>query len=176
MDERADESMSHLHLTAWATAAQFLAREAAVLDSGDYKGWLELLAEDIQYQVPVRATRYGTLEDEFSATSFHFDEDFYSLTMRVNRLDTKFAWAEDPPTRVRHIVGNVLVRDASDDRIEVSSAFLLYRSRLDEAQGEVLSGLREDRLVREGPGWRLGRRTAFLDQTVLAVSTLSTFL
>ena len=31
------------------------------------------------------------------------------LEMRVTRLDTGMAWAEDPPSRTRHLIGNLEV-------------------------------------------------------------------
>ena len=35
------------------------------------------------------------------------EEDKRYLEMRVARLDTGMAWAEDPPSRTRHLVGNL---------------------------------------------------------------------
>lgn len=160
----------------WARAYEFLAREARLLDQGALDDWLQLLCNDIEYLVPVRATRYGEAQEEFSRTSFHFEEDRYSLGMRVKRLDTRFAWAEDPPTRTRHLVGNVLCERQADGNLSVVSTVLLHRSRLDEGVGETLTGERQD-VLREVDGLlRLARRIVLLDQTTLPVSTLSTFL
>ncbi|MCU1615607.1 MAG: hcaF [Frankiales bacterium] len=158
-------------------ATRFLYREAAALDSGNFDAWLAMLAPDIQYQVPVRSTRYGRADEEFSATSFHFDEDLFSLTMRVKRLATRFAWAEDPPSRNRHMVTNVLVTAVSaTGALKVSSNLLLTRSRFDESRTESLSGARSDVLERIDGRLRLARRTVFLDQTTLPVGSITTFL
>src|SRR6516162_1268728 len=35
------------------------------------------------------------------------EEDRRYLEMRVARLDTGMAWAEDPPSRTRHLIGNL---------------------------------------------------------------------
>ena len=44
-----------------------------------------------------------------------FDEDIRTLTARVARLDTGMAWAEDPPSRTRHVITNIeIAPDASD--------------------------------------------------------------
>ena len=167
--------MDHLYDT--VRVHEFLAHEAELLDAGNLTGWLELLTEDIRYLAPVRSTRYGRHENEFSSTSFHFEEDHYSLTMRIRRLDTKFAWAEDPPTRTRHLIGNVRVLERGAAEVVASSAFMLYRSRLDEPTGEMLTGRRRD-VLREDSlgGLRLADRLVLVDQTTLPVSTLSTFL
>ena len=38
-----------------------------------------------------------------------FEDDKTYMTMRIDRLDTGMAWAEDPPSRTRHIVGNLVL-------------------------------------------------------------------
>lgn len=158
-------------------ATHFLYREAALLDSGQFDAWLVMLAPDIRYQVPVRSTRYGRTEEEFSTTSFHFDEDIFSLTMRVKRLSTRFAWAEDPPSRNRHMITNVLITGVSGPgRVEVESNLLLVRGRFDEARSESLSGTRSDVLERIDGRLRLAERTVFLDQTTLPMGSITTFL
>src|SRR5882724_9707132 len=114
---------------------QFLYQEAALLDDGDYHGWLAILADDIQYWMPTRYNRTRR-ERELDASSetelAFFDDDRASLGMRVKRLDTGMAWAEDPPSRTRHLVTNVQIRPRSAvDEYDVTSSFLLYRTRLE---------------------------------------------
>jgi 3-phenylpropionate/cinnamic acid dioxygenase small subunit len=153
----------------------FLVREAGLLDSGDYEAWLKLLTEDIVYQMPVRSTRYGNGADEFSATSFHLNEDLYSLRLRIARLRTRFAWAEDPPTRTRHFVSNVMTLATDESGITVRSSVLLYRSRMDDP-AEMLTAERRDVLRRTPQGLRLAQRTVLTDQSSLTMSAITTFL
>ncbi|MEU8802418.1 aromatic-ring-hydroxylating dioxygenase subunit beta [Spirillospora sp. NPDC048819] len=158
-------------------AAEFLFREAALLDHGDLDGWVGLLTDDIEYKVPVRSTRYGRPEDEFSRTSFHFNEDLFSLSKRAERLKSAFAWAEDPPTRTRHFISNVYVVDRDgDEQIRVRSNLMLVRTRFDDARSEVLTGERTDILRGGEESLRLARRTVHLDQTTLPAGSISTFL
>jgi 3-phenylpropionate/cinnamic acid dioxygenase small subunit len=160
-----------------ADARQFLNREALLLDSGDLEGWLGILAPDISYRVPVRTTRYGRTADEFSPVAAHFDEDLFTLTMRVKRLGTRYAWAEDPPSRSRHLVSNIIVTGGSDGpNFEVASSLLLLRTRFDDGRTESLSGARADTLRRVGGGLELARRVVYLDQTTLPVGSITTFL
>jgi 3-phenylpropionate/cinnamic acid dioxygenase small subunit len=160
-----------------ADASRFLFREARVLDAGDLDTWLTMLTEDIEYRVPVRTTHYGRGDEEFSATSRHFDEDMFTLVMRVKRLATRYAWAEDPPSRNRHMVSNVLVeRITADGQLEVTSNVLLVRTRFDDARLQALSGARQDVLRRVDGALRLARRTVYLDQTTLPVGSITTFL
>ena len=109
--------------------------EAALLDDGKFHEWLGILAEDVHYWMPTRYNRTRReREHEFSKPNeiAFFDEDKSSLAMRVKRLDTGMAWAEDPPSRTRHLVTNVQVRQRSAaDEYDVTSSFLLYRTRLE---------------------------------------------
>lgn len=154
----------------------FLSREADLLDRGDLESWLLLLTDDVRYVMPVRSTRYSRLTEEFSTTSFVFDDDLFGLKMRVARLNTRFAWAEDPASRNRHFISNILVTADQGDRLQVRSSVLLYRSRLDDAVGELLTGERRDVLRRTEAGLRLARREVYLDQTVISLSAVTTFV
>lgn len=155
-------------------AEEFLYREAELLDDGRFREWLDLLTDDVRYRVPVRQTRERG-ESGVSAEMFHLDEDRDSLTLRVDRLETGFAWAEDPPSRVRHFVTNVRVRPHGDE-LAVRSNLLLYRGRWDRAEHDLLSGERHD-VLRPGPGGlRLAARTVVLDATTLPTLNLAIFL
>ena len=168
--------MNATALDATAFASRFLVREARLLDANRFHDWLALLAPDIRIQAPVRTTRPSGDGSEFSATTYHLDEDRYSLEMRVARLDTPYAWAENPPSRCRHFVSNVEARWIGDDELEAESNLLLYRTRGDSAMHEMLTGRRVDAIVREGDGARLRSRTIYFDQTTLTMSSLSLFL
>lgn len=170
-------ALSREHAENEADARQFLNREALLLDSGDLEGWLGILAPDISYRVPVRTTRYGRTEDEFSPIAAHFYEDMFTLTMRVKRLATRYAWAEDPPSRSRHLVSNIIVTGtAHGPEFEVGSSLLLLRTRFDDGRTESLSGARVDTLRRVDGGLELARRVVYLDQTTLPVGSITTFL
>jgi ethylbenzene dioxygenase beta subunit len=155
-------------------AEEFLYREAELLDDGRFREWLDLLTEDVRYRVPVRVTRERG-ESGVSAEMFHLDEDRDSLALRVDRLETGFAWAEDPPSRVRHFVTNVRPRPQGDE-LAVRSNVLVYRARWDRGEHDLLSGERHD-VLRPGPGGlRLAARTVVLDATTLPTLNLAIFL
>jgi biphenyl 2,3-dioxygenase beta subunit len=158
---------------------QFLYLEAELLDAGRFHEWYDLLADDVHYWMPVRENRLRRERDrELGAPTdlAYFDDDKQTLGQRIRRLDTGMAWAEDPPSRTRHVVGNVRVRPgAADGEFEVTSAFLLYRTRLETDQN-LFAGRRDDVLRRAGDGgWRLARRRIVLDQNVILSKNLSVF-
>ncbi|WP_062214392.1 3-phenylpropionate/cinnamic acid dioxygenase subunit beta [Streptomyces sp. NBRC 109706] len=157
--------------------ADFLHREALALDERRYRDWLGYLTDDISYVVPLRVTREGLAEWEVSPTARIFDDDKQTLTLRVARLETDFAWAEQPPSRTRHYVTNVVADPGErDDELLVSSNCLVYRSRGDSIEPNLYSVARRDTLRRAADGWLLARRYAVLDQAVINAHNLSIFL
>lgn len=163
-------------LNAWYGAYAFLTEEARRLDAHDVDGWIELLADDIRYRMPVRSVRYCDDASEVSERTYVFDEDLFSLRARADRLRTRSAWAEDPASRTRHIIGNVAIDQHDDVQLSVRSNVALWRLRLDEPVGELLTGERHDVLRSTDDGLRLASRLVLTDQTVLPMSSLTTFL
>ena len=158
---------------------QFLYRESRILDDRRYEEWYELLADDLHYFMPTRYNRLKREADkEFSAPdeAAFFDEDKGSIAMRIRRLNTGMAWAEDPPSRTRHMVSNVVIRPMANDEYEVDCYYMLYRSRL-EREVEIFVGMRHDRLRRadKPAGFQVARRVIILDQTILLARNLSFF-
>ena len=157
-------------------AHQFLVEEAALLDAADYAGWLELLCEDIRYVMPVRVTTARGAGFDSLASMGHFDEDMYALRKRVQRLATDHAWTEDPPSRTRHFVTNVRTFRPGGDDLRVESALLLFRSRGDTREADLLSAGRTDLLRATADGLHLARREITVDESVLRTQNLAVFL
>jgi 3-phenylpropionate/cinnamic acid dioxygenase small subunit len=158
---------------------QFLYHEAALLADREYRDWLDLFADDIHYWMPTRYNRLRReMDKEFSAPdeAAFFDDDKDSLNRRIIRLETGMAWAEDPPSRTRHLFTNIRVVPSDADEYEAHCNFLLYRSRL-EHDVEFFVGAREDllRRVDRGVGWEIARRKIVLDQSTLNAKNLSMF-
>jgi len=157
---------------------QFLYEEASLIDERRFDEWLELLADDLEYWMPVRSTRVaGDEAAEFTKPGevAFFDDDKSSMTQRVAKLRTGFAWSEDPPSRTRHLVGNVrILEKRSETDVTVTCNFLLYRSRLAHDEDFWL-GRREDALRKAGERWTVYRRHVFLDHVSLNSKNLSVF-
>src|SRR5262245_23698029 len=111
--------LSGTDLEIWFAAQRFLIHEAELLDDGRLREWLDLLGEDIRYQIPIRITRERSAATELGDVGFHMDEDKGMLTTRIHRLETEYAWAEDPPSRTRRYVTNVRCESAEDESFEV---------------------------------------------------------
>ena len=124
--------------------------------------------------MPVRVTSPHSLSDSALEDMEHFDEDRYSLEKRVSRFETEHAWAEDPPSRTRHMIHNVRVLAESGDELVVEANFHLYRTRLDSEEDSWI-GRRRDRLRRVDGELRISERHVFLEQTVILSRNLSNF-
>ena len=155
---------------------QFLYAEAALLDARRYREWLELVADDIHYWMPIRRTvTNADLDREFTRPGdvAYFDDDRDLLEMRVKKLEAGSAWSEDPPSRSRHLVTNVRILEVADDTVTLEACFHLYRTRLN-SEVDSWVGRRVDTLRRTGAGFLLARRHLFLDQTLILSTNMST--
>lgn len=165
---------------------QYYYEEAELLDDGRFTDWLDLLADDLHYWMPTRTNRLRrqqALAIAAPGEAAFYDETKESLAWRIRRFDSGMAWAEDPPSRTRHLVTNVVVRHAEIDDVAgtdtgdlvVRSAFLVWRNRL-ERESTIYAGGRTDLLRREADGRLLvARRTILLDQNILLAKNISTF-
>jgi 3-phenylpropionate/cinnamic acid dioxygenase small subunit len=154
---------------------EWLNEEAALLDANKMREWLELLDSEVDYRLPIRVTRERPKGLGFSAEGYHMYEDFESLRVRVERLYGEYAWAEDPPSRTRRLVSNVRVSVARSDEYEVLSNLLIFRSRLDAIEYELIAGERHDLLIEVAGGLKLRRRLILLDHSTLANKNLALF-
>jgi len=163
--------------------AEFLYREAELLDERRYDEWLALLTDDIRYWMPMRRNvKYGEGAREFTRDTTDinwFDEGKDTLARRVKQIQTGIHWAEEPVSRIAHLVSNVQVLEATpsvaDPReVQAKCRFLIYRNRV-ETETDILVGKREDLLRRDGEDWRIARRKIILDQNVLLSKNLTFF-
>lgn len=156
---------------------KFYTHEAALLDHHRYEEWVTLFSEDTHYFMPIRRTMpRRSLGKEFTQPGemAFFDDDKAMLQGRVAKLATGTAWAEDPPSRTRHLITNVRIIAEDGDELTVETCFHLYRTRLKSEVDEWI-GRREDVLRRVEGGFQITKRYIFLDQTVLLSQNLSNF-
>ena len=161
---------------------QLLCREARLLDERRFREWLALFTEDARYWMAARSNRYPKtskavaildpdryVEDDLTKEGdlAIFDETREELARRIARLETGMAWAEDPPSRTRHLIANIEVTTGKrPSEVTVYCNFIVYRSR-GEAEQDFYVGAREDGLQWVDGALRIARRKLILDQNVL---------
>ena len=165
---------------------QFYYREALLLDNIKYEDWFALLDDDIHYYMPIRRNRmqrYGkvrsndlpeyTNKHEFA----HFDDDKTTMNGRLRKLLSDYSWSENPASRTRHTVSNVIITEGEEDNtLNVCSSFIVYRNRL-ETQVDLFAGERHDVLRRSDNalGFKIAKRTVLLDQSTILSNNISIF-
>src|ERR1700736_1238852 len=100
---------------------QFLYREDRLLDERRFHEWPQLFPDDVRYSMAGRRNRYPKSTKAIAILNLDryveqdlaehaelaiLDENKQTLSARVARLDTGMAWAEDPPSRTRHLLAN----------------------------------------------------------------------
>ena len=156
---------------------RFYYDEAALLDSHRYEEWLALFSDDAHYFMPIRRTRtQREMDKEFTKPGemAFFDDTKLLLAGRIAKLRTGRSWAEDPPSRTRHLITNIRVVKDDGGRLEVESNFHVYRTRLNSEETSWI-GSRRDVLRRVEGSFRIADRKIFLEQTVLLSRNLSNF-
>ncbi len=156
---------------------RFYYDEAALLDAHQYEEWLALFSDDAHYFMPIRRTRtQREIDKEFTQPGemAFFDDTKMLLAGRIAKLKTGRSWAEDPPSRTRHLITNVRIVKDDGRTLEVASNFHLYRTRLNSEETSWI-GSRRDVLRRVEGSFQIVDRKIFLEQTVLLSRNLSNF-
>lgn len=144
-----------------------------LLDHDRLEDWLALLAEDVRYWGPVRRD-LARGEENFDEPHLltHFDEDHATMELRVARLRTGSAHAEEPPSRLRHFVSNVKILETVDESsVRVASNFIVFRSRSGREE-TLFVGERRDRWRRSESGWQLAERMIVFDHDIIGNITV----
>lgn len=154
---------------------RFLFREAALLDQRDYRAWLSLTTEDVQYRVTAAVARdAGTTMVDYAI----IDENLTGLKSRIDQISNpRLTRAENPPSMTRRVVSNIeAYHTENQSEFAVTSYLLAYRSRPSEPRGGFYVAVRNDTLRRNSTEWRLARRNVQLDHIMLHDGALSTLL
>jgi 3-phenylpropionate/cinnamic acid dioxygenase small subunit len=84
-------------------------------------------------------------------------------------------WAEEPVSRIRHIISNVRVTDVQGDEITTTDNFFVWHNRLLE-EVNLFVGTRTNVLRRDpDTGFKVAKRTILLDQNVLLAKVVTFF-
>lgn len=163
---------------------EFLYDEAELLDERRFREWLDTLAEDLVYFMPMMYNvKFGEHaageKTRFEKDMSWFNEGKWTLTKRVEQILTGVHWAEEPLSRLCRAVSNVQVTDVrtndkGEEEVSVRSRFVTYQNRC-EYEEYLFVGKRNDVLRRVNGQWKLARREIHLGQTVLLAKNLSIF-
>lgn len=158
---------------------QFLFDEADAVDSRQFERWLEFFAEDLRYWIPLRKNMPGKGKHPDvggDRDAAWIDDDMETLRKRVAQILTGVHWAEEPPSRVVHLVTNIRVKPIQDSADHhVFSNLIVHRNRL-ETESDLIVARREDKIRRAGGLLKIYRRTIYLNHHTLTAKNLSFFV
>ncbi len=158
--------------------------EADLLDERRYREWLGMLTEDVVYFMPMRRNvKFGQHAERENTRLGEgiswFDEDKWTLTKRVEQILTGVHYAEEPLSRVCHVVTNVRIKSATPSieqatEVAVGCRFLVYQNRV-EYENYTFIGRRNDVLRWTDGTWKIAKREIILEQNVLLAKNLTAF-
>lgn len=158
--------------TARLAVEEFYRREILILQERRYQDWLGLMDDSIRYNVPVTVYTEAGLVVENNALGY-YDEDLTLLKARVQKLESRRSWVENPPSRLRYFVQVIDLAVNGSASISVRSNLLLFQHRWNVDQH--FSGERHDLLVAGQDGLKLGERTVVMDRQAFTHQGLSVF-
>jgi 3-phenylpropionate/cinnamic acid dioxygenase small subunit len=155
----------------------FYYREAAVQDNKEDRKWLAMLTDDATYTLPVRVTKEREAGSSLLKEGGFMVDTKSSLEIRVKRNETEYAWAENPPSRTKHLVSNITIENGEKaDEYKVKSYVLLTVNRSDDRSCEVFPYERQDVLKKIDGAWKIASRLIIPEETRLGISAITFFL
>ncbi|AEX21813.1 3-phenylpropionate/cinnamic acid dioxygenase subunit beta [Vibrio sp. EJY3] len=157
--------------------SQFLFHEATLLDDWKFRDWLELLDDELVYtmRTTVNAQTRDRRKGKQPPTTWIFNDTKSQLERRIARLETGMAWAEEPPSRTRHLITNCQVEETELPGVFAARVnYILYRAQK-ERDETFYVGTRFD-LVKQtntDNNWSLLKREIVLDQATINSHNLS---
>ncbi len=179
VDQKVNQDAAIARILLLHEVQEFLYTEAELLDERRFEEWLDLFADDVHYWMPIRRNVKFGEQARIEETSAErdiswFDEGKKTLVSRVLQLSTGLHWAEEPLSRVCHIVTNVQLTEVALPEVAVKSRFVVYRNRLQD-ETDFFVGKREDLLRQVEGEWKIARRKIILDQNVLLAKNVTFF-
>ena len=149
-----------------AAVAEFLYREARLLDARKFSDWLELFCEDAVFWAPAVGMDGEYTTDPEVSLNFIYIVGRAGLEARVFRVESGGSLASNPLPHTRHLVTNVAVD--SDGPAEVAAFANTQIVAYCEARGQqIINGSYEYVLRKEDGGLRIAQKKILLLEYVI---------
>jgi 3-phenylpropionate/cinnamic acid dioxygenase small subunit len=149
-----------------AAVAEFLYREARLLDARKFSDWLELFCEDAVFWAPAVGMDGEYTTDPEVSLNFIYIVGRAGLEARVFRVESGGSLASNPLPHTRHLVTNVAVD--SDGPAEVVAFANTQIVAYCEARGQqIINGSYEYVLRKEDGGLRIAQKKILLLEYVI---------
>ena len=135
--------------------ADWITREAGLLDDARFEEWLGLLTDDFRYWMPVSREQADPAQGVA-----HIHDDHAMISARMHRLAHPRAFSAEPPPDTVRLVGSITAEEEGDAVVARSKVILLEHRDRDrfEADTRTFGARVEHRLVRDGDGFLMRRK------------------
>jgi 3-phenylpropionate/cinnamic acid dioxygenase small subunit len=133
-------------------------REAWLLDHQDFKGWLNLYAEDVLFWMPAWRDNNTLTQDPDRELSLIYYRGKDNLRDRVDRLTSGMSPVSRTLPRVVHLITNVMVAEVSETAATVQSSFATHAFAPRTDRVTTHFGHYEHDLRRHDAGWLISRK------------------
>jgi 3-phenylpropionate/cinnamic acid dioxygenase small subunit len=123
-----------------AALADFIYREARLLDEKRFEEWYELFTEDARYWMPLTRGQ----PDGITHTSL-FYEDKLLLKVRIERLRHPSAFSQQQPSYCQHVLQQPALESSDGDLFVMRTPFIYVETQLDSQM--MLAGVAFHHLV-----------------------------
>lgn len=147
---------------------QFIYYEAQLADEHRYDEWLALWTDDALYWVPSGRDEI----DPRREISLIYD-DRVRLQVRISRLKSGFAHAQEPKSRMRRLVSNIVIEEEKNGEITAYSNFMLAELR--RGKQDIFAGRTMHRLRPQGESFKIVAKKVLLINNDESIDNL-TFL
>ena len=135
---------------------------ADALDDGALESWPDLFAADCLYRVVPREN----FEQELPISLIYCEgRDMLFDRVLAIREATLFL-----PRLIRHLVGNIRLREIGSDGLRLTANFALFQTMTDRPSELFLCGRYHDRVVEDGDALRFAERICVYDSTIVPTS------
>lgn len=132
------------------------------LDEGELERWPDFFSDDCLYRVMPR----DNFERGLPIALIYCE----SRNMLVDRVVALRETALYVPRTVRHLVGNIRLREIGPQGLRLTANFILCQTMTDQPSELFLCGRYHDRVVEDGDSLRFAERICVYDSTVVPTS------
>lgn len=143
-------------------ATELLHREGLYLDEQRFDEWLALFTDDCEYHVPSWISEHAHTTDPKRELSLIYYKTRGGLEDRVWRVKSGLSVASTPIPRTCHLVSNILLDEASDAAMQVTSAWTVHCYYHKPKENRVFFGHSRHHLVATDDGWKIARKRVIL--------------
>ena len=136
----------------------------ALLDEGDFDGWLALFVEDSEYRIVAREN----FDRGLPLATVRCD----SRRMLADRIHAIRNTQTFAPRAIRHFVSGIRIRGATEAGVEVGASFLVVESLDDEPARAHLAGRYADVVTTVGGALKFRRKVAVYDSPIIPISLI----